>query len=100
MTARLRDRVRAALYPGPPPVDPFERIVRDASRTLRPVLDFGAGRGAVAGRFAPADNFVVGADVDRQIRANRTLDARVVFDGAHLPFRDGACACCGRRGGW
>jgi SAM-dependent methyltransferase len=94
MTTRLRDRVRAALYPGPPPADPFELIVRDASRTLRPVLDFGAGRGAVAGRFARPENFVVGADVDPQIRANPTLDARVVFDGARLPFRGGAFGLC------
>ena len=94
MASRLRDRVRAALYPDPQPPDPFELIVRDASRTLRPVLDFGAGRGAVTRRFAPADNFVVGADVDRHIRQNSTLDARVVFDGARLPFRDGAFGLC------
>ncbi len=91
---RLRDRVRAALYPQPQSPDPFEVIVREASRTLRPVLDFGAGRGAVAGRFAPPDNFVVGADVDRDIRGNPTLDACVVFDGARLPFADGTFGLC------
>ena len=94
MASRLRDRVRAALYPEPHPADPFELIARDAARTLRPVLDFGAGRGAVAKRFPPLDNFVVGADVDRQLRQNPTLDARVVFDGARLPFKDGAFGLC------
>jgi SAM-dependent methyltransferase len=93
-TTRLRDRVRASLYPHPPPPDPFELIVREASRTLRPVLDFGAGRGAVAPRFAPPDSLVVGADVDRYIRQNPTLDARVVFDGARLPFRDETFGLC------
>jgi len=94
MSSSLRDRVRAALYPTPPPLDPFETIVRDASRTLRPVLDFGAGRGAVSRRLPPANNFVVGADVSRSIVTNSTLDARVVFDGTRLPFADGAFGLC------
>jgi len=94
MTVPLRERVRAALYPHPSPPDPFEVIVREAARTLQPVLDFVAGRGAAAPRFPPADALVVGADMGRHIRENQTLDARVVFDGVRLPFRDESFGLC------
>jgi ubiquinone/menaquinone biosynthesis C-methylase UbiE len=33
-------------------------------------------------------------DIERHIRENPTVDARVVFDGRHLPFRDQTFSAC------
>ncbi len=97
MGTRLRDRVRAKLYPEPGPPNPFDRLSREAAVAHQPVLDFGAGRGAGLRRTAPREAFVVGADVGRHIAENPNVDAGVVFDGQHLPFSDGSFGACTMR---
>jgi len=61
------------------------------------VLDFGAGRGAKGERAAPETSLVVGIDVSRSVRENRIVDARILFDGVRLPFRDSTFGLCTMR---
>jgi len=93
----MRDRVCAALYPQLRRPDSFERLCRDAAAHANAVLDFGAGRGAGLRRVAPDSSLVVGVDVARDIEENQTVDARVVFDGDRLPFRDDSFGACTMR---
>ncbi len=94
VTDTLLTRLKNLWYPTPSPEDPFERLYRRTTSRARRVLDFGAGRGTGLPRYAPGNAQVIGVDVNRHLAENPNLDAKIIFDGCHLPVHSSACDVC------